>query len=216
MLFAAIIVLAFNSLSAQTMREVAVIDVDPKKLMEKHADYYTEFFTARKRQICKYHCIDLKDVVQPYTTELSRFELKNLIVVAESSTGDQITAAFADFNKDIVHVPPVLTFDDVREEVEDTVFFFDKAGEVGKVDLRGLDKELRKIRLRSIYMQIKKISSSEKARLFTDRALIFPQDKSTARWIPDVKFLRLYVVTKREIIIPEDIPEDIPDNVPEE
>ncbi|MCK5740642.1 MAG: hypothetical protein KAH48_00375 [Chlorobi bacterium] len=203
-LFVAIIVLAFNSLSAQTMKEVAVIDVDPQKLMKKHDDYYTEFFTARKRHICKYHCIDLKDVVKPYTTELTKFELKNLIVVAESSTGDQITAAFADFNKDIVHVPPVLTFDDVREEVEDTVFFFDKEGEVGKVDLSGLDKELRKIRLRSIYMQIKNISSSEKKRVFTNRGLIFPQDKTTSRWIGDVKFLRLYVVTKREIIIPEE------------
>ena len=56
-LFAAIFVFAFNSLSAQTMKEVAVIDVDPQKLMEIHADYYTEFFTSRKISICKYHCI---------------------------------------------------------------------------------------------------------------------------------------------------------------
>ncbi|MDA3844052.1 MAG: hypothetical protein PF588_06765 [Candidatus Kapabacteria bacterium] len=204
-LLAAIIVLAFNSLSAQTMREVAVIDVNPQKLMEQHNDYYTEFFTSRKRTICKYHCIDLKDVVKPYTTKLSKFELKNLIVVAESFSGDQITASFADFNKDIVYVPPVLLFDDVRDDVEDTVFFFDKEGEVGTVDLSGLDAELRKIRLRSIHMQIKNISSAEKSRLFTDRALIFPQDKSTSRWIGNVKYLRLFVVKKREIIETEEV-----------
>lgn len=197
MLLIAICVFAFNSLSAQTMKEVAVIDVDPAKLVDKHDDYYTEFYTSKKRRICKYYCIDLNDVLKPYTKDLSAADLRNLIVVAETSTGETMTTSFADFNDKIVRIAPMIIYSDIRSGIGDTVEFWDKEGTKGIVNLDGLDDELRKTRLRRIYLQIKKISKADKKRAFQERSIVFPQDQSTDRWIADVKYLKLYVVGKK-------------------
>jgi hypothetical protein len=181
---------------SQTLDEVASIDMDYTTLKAKYNYKTTEIMLANKKSMGKYTCFEMNDILAPYIKELKEQDKAQLIIISETSDGQQNVSSYYDFTENVNILVPFIIFQQQTGGIGDTVYIRDVPGHKGKVDTRLVDEEYNQAVLHRVYLQLKSVTKEEKDRIFKPGTIIFPQDKTPARWIGNVKRIRLLLVKK--------------------
>ncbi|MBI5324610.1 MAG: hypothetical protein HZB41_04960 [Ignavibacteriae bacterium] len=192
-----IYLLLFSSLllkSADHPYELAKINIDLNEINKNSQTKTVEFLSSTKKSFGKFICADINEIISNSIKHLSDEEKSRLLIVAESSSGETITSTYFDYDPNNVQIAPVIILKSIQGAVGDTIKVTDVKGKKGVVDLSIVEKELQKSIVERIYLQIKILSQGEKIRIFSVGSLIFPQDKTTNRWLGNVSNIKIYII----------------------
>ncbi len=168
---------------------VADIEVNPAKFATEMNYSSTQFYLRNKKSVGKYNSFEIKDIINKYAGAPDR---RDIFIIAESPA-DTIVFSGAETDPAITIIPPVLIFDELTGSIGDTVKVYDVKGKPkGTVDLDAVGREFGEAIMRRIFLQLESIPKPEKERIFGKISIIFPQDKSTSRWIENVTRLKVY------------------------
>ena len=196
LLLTILIFLSAGNMSGGELREIATIEISIEKLLPSVKNYSTEIKLSNKKKLGDYYTYNVDEIIEPYIKDISDSLRKDIVVIAENSSGESVAASYSDFDKSTSFLPGILIYKKVTGSIGDSVRAFDKKDKKGEVDFKVIDEQLDIATKRIIYLQIKSMFSNEKNKLMMERTLIFPQDASAKRWITDVNKLHIYIYSR--------------------
>ena len=192
-LMALIVVLSSSVSSAHSLKLVGSVTIDSKELLSRSQTMPTEFVLPNKKTVGKFHALDVYEILKPQLKTLSPAELRNTIIVAESSTGATSTFSAADILPETSKLPAMLLLTSAAVQNGKVAPIQDSAINNGRVDLSKLDAISGDMTRRRVGLQLS--SAAKGGQTLNPFSVIFPIDARTDRWISDVKILTIYVVT---------------------
>lgn len=177
-------------LSKLVLNEISSLDINQTDLSKLFPSHTIEFYTKCKTKIGKYRAIQLQDLIEGIIPKNQ--SLKNIIVCMYSST-DTIINSYYEYKTNLHVLCPILILNEVTSKVGEIVTIKDKTKQV-QVDLAKVQIEYEKIIEERYYLQINKLTKDEKNNFFSKYSVIYPQDKSTERWIQTISYIKIYQI----------------------
>lgn len=192
-LVALIVVLSSSTSYSHSLKPVGSVTIDSKELLSRSQTLPTEFVLSNKKTVGKFHALDVYEILKPQLKALSPAELRNAIIVAESSTGATSTFSAADILPETSKLPAMLLLTSAAVQNGKVASIQDSAINNGRVDLSKLDAITGDMTRRRVGLQLS--TGAKGGHTLHPFSVIFPIDARTDRWISDVKTLTVYVVT---------------------
>jgi hypothetical protein len=165
------------------------IEINTGRFADDIRYFSTQFYLRNRQRVGKHNCFNIFDIIKQYTPG----EPNSRIVVVAESPNRSVVFGLDEIDPKITIIPAILVFDELTGSVGDTVTAPDKKGmPKGNVDLQPVKQEFAQAVMRKIHLQLRSISPANKEKYFKDNTLMFPQDRSTGRWMTNVKRLRIY------------------------
>jgi hypothetical protein len=170
---------------------IADIEINTAKFAQEIRYFSTRFYLRNRQPAGKHNCFNLIDIVR---SKLPESADGDYFIVA-CSNNDRIVFGLDEIDPQITIIPAVLVFDELTGSIGDTVTAYDQKNKPkGKVDLGPVKQEFAQAVMRKIHLQLRAISPADKKKYLTNNTILFPQDKSTGRWLPEVEKLKIYKI----------------------
>lgn len=180
----------FSFVNAQStgFKFITSFEIKETEFKKNYEDKSTIYIEKSGQEIGKYHSFDFGKII------LDKIEIYhpkvNYLIIAENQSEKRVYT-FDDFNEDVNVLSPALIFEEITNTTGDTIVV-PLQDDLEKLDLSFVDKELEAAIIERVQLQIQKLSISEKEKYFRSPSIIFPIDKSTKRWLSDVKRISIY------------------------
>jgi hypothetical protein len=178
------------------LEHISSIKIDPFELGQKYEFASTEFLLSNRSSIGKHYSFNLSDIIDPNLKELSLEQRSNVIIIAEDKNGKTQPFTYPDISMEYSMIPALLTFTKKMVSFPDTLIVAQDNSDPSGVDMDAVEEFFNVLTKRRIYLQLKHISDDETARIFKTTSVMFPVDKSTDRWLTDLKYLHIYMYRK--------------------
>ncbi len=189
--------LLYNTASARdvVLRKLATVELQRDSLVQNDSMRTIELIGPRRMLLGSFQSVRLYDILAGLPG-LDSLQRTSLTVVCEASDGTTCTSSFAELDPAFVKLPPLLLLNanvDTEKKL-DSFSLADKKGSRGKVDLATFEKRFGSVTRLRYTMNDVELSAEERRQFgaLTMRVL-FPYDRSAMRWLPDVKFIHVYI-----------------------
>lgn len=175
-------------------RPLVTVELQADSLMKHDGMRTVELMGAGRSRLGTFHSVRLFDVLASLP-ELRGVDHRKLVVVCESSGGQVCTASFAELDTAITLSPLLLIGTSSGRAERDSFALGDARGSRGKVDLAMLEKQFGSVtRLRYMMNEVRLDKTEQKQFPASSMRLVFPYDRSTFRWLPDVRYIHVLTV----------------------
>ena len=177
------------------LRRLATVELNRDSLVHNDSMRTVELLGPKRLNLGSYQSIRLYDIISSIP-DVKSAQRASLVVVCEASDGRTCATSFAELDPAVVRMPALLLINPNTEKRNqlDSFALSDKRDAKGKVDLSVLERRFSRVtRLR--YMMNDVVVSAEERSQFPNLSmrLLFPYDRSPMRWLPDIKFIHVYV-----------------------
>jgi len=180
------------------LNHIYSIEIDPVELGQKYEFASTEFLLSNRTSIGKHYSFNLSDLIDPYLKDLSIEKRSNVIIIAEDMKGVTQPFTYPDISMEYSMIPALLSFTKKMVSFPDTLVVGEDHNSPSEIDIDKVEEFFNVLIKRRIYLQLKYISDSDKSKIFETTSLMFPVDKSTKRWLTDLKYLHIYLYGNQE------------------
>ncbi len=177
---------------SQELIKIDEVDLSAMHASGKFKFESTEIFTSKKVLLGNYSSYHLGAIVAEILNKHNITDKNNVIIIIDDSSGKTTTADIFSFDMESAVIPAFIAFEKVKARKMDTIAIADQEGKFLVPDYKGIDEALKAGATKRIYTPILKISKDEIARLFKGFTIVFPEDKTTKRWITNAIRIRLY------------------------
>ena len=188
------LLLNLSFLNAQSLKEIANIEINQEYLQKNFENQSTEFLTSNNKKIGSFYSYEINDIINKNIQNISKEKRNNLIIIAENNQNQSIATTYYDYSTQIIKLTPLLLSSKVTGIVGDTVRIGDAKGKKGVVDTYEVGKAFDIAVRKRIFLQIKSLKNEEKNNFFQNGTIIFPQDQSTERWLKNVSRIKIYLI----------------------
>ena len=175
-----------------SFQKLATIEIKPFELGQKYEFASTEFLLSNRQSIGKYYAFNLSDIIDPHLKDLSIEKRSNVIIIAENNDGKTQPFSYTDCSFQYSMIPGLLTFTKRVVGIPDTLDIGQDINDETGLEIEKVEEFFQVLTKRRLYLQLKYISEEEKAEIFKTTSIMFPVDKSTKRWLTDIKELHIY------------------------
>lgn len=191
--FIAVFMLSSVALS----QELEIIEeIDLQEMHSKGIYKYesTEIFTSKKVNIGNYSAYHLGLVINDILIKHCIKDKRNIILLIDDRNGNSYASDIFSFDEENAVIPAIAAFEKVKAKKSDTIRVFDKNGKELMPDIKGIDEAMKAGATKRLFTPVPNISKEEIARLFRGFTIVFPEDKTTTRWIADAVRIRIYMI----------------------
>lgn len=181
-----------NSAFARDIDTIAEIRISPSELRKNHDYYSVSFKLNNGRKIGKFFCYHVYELLEPHFADMPEKERRKLFFEILNKSGESIIISYFDIDPKTVILQPEIIFSNVEGNIGDTVYVWDKEGQKGQVNLEAIGREVDMVIRRTIRLQMASMNAEEKKRVFSNGTIIFPQDKTSARWLDRVTEMKIF------------------------
>ena len=177
------------------MRRLATVELQRDSLVHNDSMRTVELLVQKRTSLGTFQSIRLYDIISVLPAVKSTHPA-SLIVVCESSDGRTCATSFAELDPALAKLPPLLLIGANTESGprQDSLSLADRKGMKGTVDLAGLQKRFSSVtRLRYVMNDAELTGEERKQFRNLEMRLLFPYDRSPLRWLPDIKYIHVYI-----------------------
>ncbi len=178
---------------------IATINIDPWELGQKYEFASTEFLLSNRTSIGKHYAFNLSDIIDPYLKDLSVSKRSNVIIIAKDNSGNTLPFSYTEVSDEYSMMPALLTFTKKMVGMPDTLIVSDNPEGPSGLEINQVEEFFNVLTKRRIYLQLKFISADQKKQIFNTTTVIFPIDKTTNRWLTDLKEFDIYYYGELEL-----------------
>ncbi len=195
--FFTIFFLFLNVVSSQELEKITEIDLFEMHKSGKYEYESTEIYTSKIVNLGNYSAYHLGIIIDDVLKKHRIHDKRNVIMFIVDSEGNKTTADIFSFDEENAVIPATAVFEKVKAKKFDTIVVADKEDEFLTPDFKGIDEAIKAGATKRIYTPVPDVSREEVNRLFQGFCIVFPEDKTTARWIPDAVKFELYYIRHR-------------------